>query len=119
MVGCTKGNGKICVHVTVVCENCGGNHTANSPRCASRHKANVEARKKKKLRQSSEKEKEKARNEIGEKEGERVESLEPYASMDLESEQWTTSPPEERFERFEEESSEIYFDESLNHAKNY
>ncbi len=56
VVGCRKGNGKICVHVTAVCASCGGNHTANFPRCASRHEANIEARKEKKLRQSNKKE---------------------------------------------------------------
>lgn len=66
VVGCRKGNGKICAHVTVIYANCEGNHTANSPRCESRHKANVEAQKRKKLRQSSEKQKEKIRRETGE-----------------------------------------------------
>lgn len=36
VIGCTKGKGKICPHVTVKCANCGGSHMANSSRCISR-----------------------------------------------------------------------------------
>lgn len=45
--GCSKGIGKLCVHVVARCANCNGNHQANSARCPSRHKAEIEARKKK------------------------------------------------------------------------
>lgn len=33
VAGCIKGIGKVCVHVTAKCANCGRNHTANSSRC--------------------------------------------------------------------------------------
>ena len=45
VAGCNKGKGKICIYVTAKCANCGGIHTANSPRCVSRHKADIKARK--------------------------------------------------------------------------
>ena len=45
--GCSKGIGKLCVHVVARCANCNGNHQANSARCPSRHKAETQARKKK------------------------------------------------------------------------
>lgn len=110
VVGYGKGNGKICAHVTVVCANCKGNYTANSPQCASRHKANVETQKEKKLRQRSGKQKEKARRETGEEEEERKESQKPDISMDLENEQWAA--PEEGLERPEDETSDTYIDDS-------
>ena len=50
VTGCHKGKGKVCIHVTVKCVNCGGGHSANSNRCTKRHKAEVDARKKKILR---------------------------------------------------------------------
>ena len=93
---------------------------ANFPRCASRHKANVEARKEKKLRQSNKKEQEKSRSEVGEEKGKREESLEPNMSMDLENEQWTTSSSESRLESHDEdEASDIYVDESQDHTKGF
>ena len=55
VAGCKKGKGKICAHITPKCANCGRDHIANSSRCASRHQANIKARKEKK---SKEKEKE-------------------------------------------------------------
>ena len=55
-----KRNEKICTHITVVCANCDRNYTTNSPQYASRHRANVEALKEKKLRQSNKKEQEKS-----------------------------------------------------------
>lgn len=60
VVGCRKRNGRICTHITVVCANCDRNHTTNSLQYASRHRANVEALKEKKLRQSNKKEQEKS-----------------------------------------------------------
>lgn len=50
--GCKKGKGKICVHVTPKCANCTGAHVANSPRCISRHKAEINARKEKKIKEN-------------------------------------------------------------------
>lgn len=49
VLGCKKGAGKVCVHVTVQCANCGGSHFASSSRCTLRHKAEIDARKKKTL----------------------------------------------------------------------
>ena len=45
--GCSKGKGKLCVHVVARCANCQGNHQANSGRCPSRQKAEIQARKNK------------------------------------------------------------------------
>ena len=50
VAGCKKGMGKIWVHVTSKCANCSGTHEANSPRCISRHQAEVKARKEKKTK---------------------------------------------------------------------
>ena len=44
--GCNKGMGKLCVHVVAQYANCNGNHQANSARCPSRHKAEMQVRKK-------------------------------------------------------------------------
>ena len=52
--GCNNGRGKTCVHVLVKCANCGGNHPANSNRCALRHKAETDARKEKNLKKTLE-----------------------------------------------------------------
>ena len=67
--GCNNGRGKTCVHVLVKCANCGGNHLANSNRCALRHKAETDARKEKNLRKTLEKAKARA-EETGEEEDE-------------------------------------------------
>lgn len=64
VVGCKKSKRKICVHVIARYANCRGNHIDNSPHCTSRHKADIETRKEKKIKISSEKEKEKAGSEI-------------------------------------------------------
>ena len=47
--GCHKRSCIICVHVKVQCPNCGGSHPADSNRCTLRHKAEIDARKKKTL----------------------------------------------------------------------
>ena len=47
---CQKGKKKICVHVTPKYANCMGTHATNSPRYISRHKAEINAREKKRLR---------------------------------------------------------------------
>ena len=52
VTGCNKQAGKVCVHLTVQCANCGGGHFANSNQCASRHKAEKEARRKKTIDKS-------------------------------------------------------------------
>lgn len=57
IAGSSKGKKKICIHVTAKCVNCGGNHTANFLQCISRHKADLEAKKRQK--EISQKEKEK------------------------------------------------------------
>ena len=44
--GCSKGRGKLCVHIAARCANCQGNHQANSTRCPARQKAEIQARKK-------------------------------------------------------------------------
>lgn len=47
VIGCNKGKGKLCIHVVARCANCNGNHQANSARCPSRQKAEIQAQKKK------------------------------------------------------------------------
>lgn len=86
VIGCKKGKGKICVHVTPKCANCMGAHVANSPRCISRHKAEINARKEKKAKEMQ-KEKEPAGNtgnEMGEEEREASPQLD--TNMELEGE---------------------------------
>lgn len=89
VVGCTKGVGKVCVHVMLKCANCGENHAANSPRCSSRHKADIKARKENITR-------EKKGKEIAEREEEeREQSAQPDTEMELEGERWAQSPETE------------------------
>ena len=57
VAGCNKRKRKICVHVTIKCANYGETHTTNSPRCISRHKADIKARKEKKMKEKSGEEK--------------------------------------------------------------
>ena len=92
VTGCNKGKGKICVHVTPKCANCKGAHAANSPRCTSRHKAEINARKEKKVKEIQ-KEREPASstgNELGEEEKEASPQLD--TDMELEGENWAPSP---------------------------
>ncbi len=44
---CKKGKGKLCIHVVAQCTNCYSNPQANSTRCPSRQRAEIQARKKK------------------------------------------------------------------------
>ena len=97
VAGCIKGKGKICAHVTAKSANCGGNHTANSPRCTSRHKADLEARqhnRQKRIRKNPGwgcKRSRKIRTEeTPEPERESREESQPAnIEMDLEGEEWT------------------------------
>lgn len=57
IAGYNKGKRKIYVHIAIKCANYGENHTVNSPRCTSRYKVDIEARKKKKRREKGGKEK--------------------------------------------------------------
>ena len=77
VIGYTKGRRIICLHVPVLCANCGRNHTSNSLRCISRHKSGIKVNKKRKLKKESEKEKEKAVSEDGDNVGKREKNLEP------------------------------------------
>ena len=95
MIGCTKGRGKICPHVPVLCANCGGSHIANPLWCILKQKASIKANKEKKLKKRNEKEKEKAVSKDGDDVIEREKSLEPETKMDLEAEKWARSPSEE------------------------
>ena len=107
VTGCNKGAGKVCVHVTVQCANCGGGHSANSNRCTLRQKAEKEARRKKtpdkgkaKVVETNE-ERDKAYDEA---------SLSP--DMDLETEEWMG-------EEEEESSSQDEIPEGRDHTKDY
>lgn len=111
VTGCNKGRGRICVHVTVKCANCGGNHTADSPRCTSRHKADIEARKEKKTRGKGGKEKVRTENASEGGNDRTEESPGPDAEMDLEDERWAQSP--------EAEAPGFDDDESRDHTQDY
>lgn len=116
------------------------------PYCISRHTADIKTRKVKKLKQSSEKKIEKVRSKTEEEKGERKESLEPNANMELEkgedryqdeansnpeesfepdknknleTKSWAANPPElERFERSNDKTEEVYV-ESQNHIMKF
>ena len=101
--GYKKGRGKICIHVVVKCVNCGGNHTTNSPRCTSRHKADIEARKEKKIREKGGKEKTRAGNSGKER---IVENPKSDKEMDLGDERWAQIPQAEMPEFDDSESQD-------------
>ena len=109
---CNKGKGKICVHVTAKCANCKGSHAANCSRCVSRHKADIKARKEKKIKEKRGKEKVKADSANNEAEDERRKESPPAdIEMDLEDKRWAQSS--------EVEESEFYDNESQDHTKKY
>ena len=91
VTGCKKGKRKICVHVTPKCANCTGAHAANSPRCISRHKAEINVRKEKKTKEIQ-KEKEKASSTSNGVDEEREASPQLDTDMELEEENWSPSP---------------------------
>ena len=115
--GCNKGSRKICAHVVVKCANCDGSHPANSSQCASRQKAEIDARKQKSLKKTVEKGKARAEPiDEGENTGQREEgdqdrNLDLDTGMDLETENWAKSP--------ERESSSQDNDESRDHTLKY
>ena len=117
VAGCNKGKGKICAHITPKCANCGGTHVANSPRCASRHQADIKARKEKKMKEK-EKEKMQAENisNAAEEEGR---ELSPQLDTEMEMEEsWTPSPEPEEVE-YEEEESQDEIPEGRDHTKDF
>lgn len=59
--GCNKGTKKICAYVVVKCANCGGSYPANSNRCMSRQKAEIDVRKQKSFQKTAGKEKARAK----------------------------------------------------------
>ena len=83
ITGCNKVRGKICAHIVVKCTNCGGNHLANSNQCTSRHKAEEDTRRKKKLDKGKAKavEASKSNNKVHDKA-----DSGPNMGMDLETE---------------------------------
>ena len=89
VIGFRKGKGKICAHMTAKCANCGGNHTANSPRCTSRHKADLEARQRNK--------------EIGKKGKEKIPVEDTSEAENIRTEE---TPEPERESRGESESAD-------------
>lgn len=96
VTGCKRGKGKICVHVNGKCAKCGGGHVANSSRCASRHKADVKARKEKKIKEKGDKEHAHAHSDHDEAEDERREesplvNTDMDLEMELEGERWAQS----------------------------
>ena len=104
--GCSKGRGKLCVYVVARCANCQGNHQANSTRCPARQKAEMKARKNKAAKT----------DELPIKP---TIALGIDINMDLENEQFASSPLEERLESHKDEVSEIDVNESQNHTKKF
>ena len=104
VAGYNKKKEKICVHVAIKCANCGGNHTANSLRCTSKHKADIETMKKEKRRRKGGKKKTQVENS-GKKR--MVENPEPSTKIDLEDERWAQTPQAERFQ-FDNNESQDY-----------
>lgn len=80
-----KNNGKISVHIKIIYVNYRGNHLVNFPYYRSRHKTDILACKKEKLKQIRGREKEKARSKAKRKVGEKKDNLKPNINIDLES----------------------------------
>lgn len=111
IAGCNKEKGKICAHVTAKCANCGENYTANSPQCTSRHKTDIEARKRKKLRDKKGKKNPQV-EDASEAENKGTEkSPEPDIEMDLEDERWAQS--------LEAETPQFEDNKSQDHIKDF
>lgn len=116
--GCNRGSRKICAHVEVKCANCGGNHPANSNRCTSRQKAEIDARRQGNLKKTIEKEKPRAKpiSEGEERDQEENQDQdEVYTNlntgMDLGQENWAGSPVGKA-------SSQVY-NEVRDHTQDY
>ncbi len=107
VTGCNKGAGKVCVHVTVQCANCGDGHSANSNQCTLRHKAEKEARRKKTIDKS------KANKvETNERRDKACDEASLNPDMDLETKKWAG-------EEEEESPSQDEIPEGKDHTKDY
>ena len=109
VTGCHKRKGKVCIHVMVQCANCGGGHFANLNRCTLRHKAEIDARKKKTLEKDKTKIVE-TNDEQNKAYSEASVSLE--VGIDLEAERWAES-------KEEESSGQDKIPGGIDHIKNY
>ena len=110
VMGCNKGKGKICIHITIKYANCVGSYTANSLRYISKHKTDTKTRKEKKIKEKRGKEKVQVYNANNKSEDEKREkNLPADIEMDLKNKRWAQSPGAE--------GSEFYDDESQNHTK--
>lgn len=94
------------------CANCGATHIANSPRCASRHQADMKAKEKKK----KEKEKEKMQAENKRDEARQL-SLQLGTEMEIE-ENWTPSSEPEAVD-YEEWESQDEIPERRDYTKDF
>lgn len=92
--GCSKGTGKLCVHVVARCANCQGSHQANSARCPSRQKAEVQARKNKAAKEA--RPERKVTSTLGPSEEDEEILATSDQEMDTEAEEWAKGPSEER-----------------------
>lgn len=77
---------KICAHVTAKCANCERNLTANSLQYISKHKTDIEARKKKKSGPKKKKKKTQVENTYKAENKETKKSIEFNIEIDLEDE---------------------------------
>ena len=96
VIGC-----KVCIHVTVHYENCGGGHSANSSQYTLRHKAEVDAQRRKTLNKDKVKTvetNEKGNNPYSEA------KISPEMGMDLEKKDWAQSPGVESLWQDDDES---------------
>jgi hypothetical protein len=91
--GCSKGIGKLCVHVVARCANCQGNHQANSARCPSRQKAEIQARKNKVANEAGSTVK--ATTTLGPSEEDEEIPAPSDQEMEIEAEEWSKSPSKE------------------------
>lgn len=107
--GCSKGTGKLCVHVVPRCANCQGSHQANSARCPSRQKAEVQAHKNKAAKRA--RPEVKATSALGPSEEDEEILATSDQEMDTEAKEWAKGPGEES-------SFELEF-EGIDHTKKY
>ena len=91
--GCSKGMGKLCVHVVARCANCQGNHQANSARCPLRQKAEIQARKNKVAKEDGPTVK--ATTTLGPSEEDEEIPAPSDQEMETEAEEWSKSPGKE------------------------
>ena len=88
---------KICIHIKVQCANCGDSHFANSNRCNLRHKAEIDACRKK----TQDKDKRKIVEPVEQDHGSQKTSSKLEIRIDLEAERWAKNAKRESFDQNE------------------